>query len=107
METGHGKYWIHISPPDHFPSYFASKMRPKNHQKNDGEKHMKLTPKGSKNGAEIDAKTHHESMPRLVTKEISKIIKHHVSLKGKIIQIHCKNNGFECLAGCARERKRY
>ena len=29
------------------------------------------------------------------------------SLKGKIIQIHCKNNGFEGLTGWAREWKRY
>ena len=35
------------------------------------------------------------------------IIKNHVSLNGKIIQIHCKSNGFEGLAGCACERKRY
>ena len=68
---------------------------------------MKLTPTGSQNGVEIDAKTHQQSMPKQVSKKIMKIIKNHVSLKGKIIQIHCKNNGFEGLAGCARERKRY
>ena len=68
---------------------------------------MKLTPKGFQNGAEIEAKTHHKSMPNLLTKRIRKIIKNHVSLKGQIIQIHCKNYGFEGLTGCARERKRY
>ena len=68
---------------------------------------MKLISKGVQNGAEIDAKTHQQSMPKQVSKKIMKIIKNHVSLKGKIIQIHCKNNGFEGLAGCARERKRY
>ena len=68
---------------------------------------MKLTPKGSQNGAEIDAKTHQQSMPKQVLKKIMKIIKNHVSLKGKIIQIHCRNYGFEGLAGCVRERKRY
>ena len=68
---------------------------------------MKLTPKGSQNEAEIDARTHQQAMPKLVTKKIMKIIKNHVSLRRKIIQIHCKNNGFEGLAGCARERKRY
>ena len=77
------------------------------HQKNDGEKHMKLTPKGSQNGDEIDAQTYQKTMPKPVSKKIKKIIKNQVSLKGKIIQIHCKNNGFQGLAGCARERKRY
>ena len=74
---------------------------------NDCEKHMKLTPKGYQNEVGIDAKTHQQSMPKQVSKKIMKIIKNHVSLKGDIIQIHCKNNGFEGLAGCARERKRY
>ena len=55
----------------------------------------------------IDAKTHLKSMPKQVSKKIMKIIKNHVSLKGTVIQIHCKNNGFEGLARCARERKRY
>ena len=32
----------------------------------------------------------------------------HVSLNGKVIQIHCKNNSvFEDLASCVRQRKRY
>ena len=64
---------------------------------------MKLTTKGFQNGAEIDAKTHQQSMPKQVSKKIMKIIKNHVSLKGKIFQIE----GFEGLAGCARECKRY
>jgi hypothetical protein len=46
-------------------------------------------------------------MPKQVSKKIMKIIKNNVSLKGKIIQILCKNYGFEGLAGYARERKRY
>ena len=33
-----------------------------------------------------------------------KMIKNQVSLKGKIIQIHYKNNDFEGLAGYVRER---
>ena len=33
------------------------------------------------------------------------VIKNHVFLNGKIIQIHCKNNDFEGLAGCVREQK--
>ena len=68
---------------------------------------MKLTPKGFQNGAEIDGKTHPQSMPKQVSKQIMKMSKNHVSLKGKIFQIHCESNGFEGLAGCAREWKRY
>ena len=48
-------------------------------------------PKESQHGIKNDAKTHQKSMPKLVTEKISKIIKNHVSLKGKIIEIHCKN----------------
>ena len=50
-----------------------------------------LMPKGSQNGAEINIKTYQKAMQKQVTKKIMKIIKNHVSLKGKIIQIHCKN----------------
>ena len=46
-------------------------------------------------------------MPKLVTKKIKKIIKTFSPLKGKIIQIHCKNYGFEGSAGWARKWKRY
>ena len=67
---------------------------------------MKLIPKAFQNGSEIDAKTNQKSVPKLVTKKNMKIIKVHVSLKGKIIQNYCKNNDFEGLAGCARERKK-
>ena len=55
---------------------------------------MKIIAKGSQHGAEIDAKTHQKSMPELVSKKIREIIKNHVSLKSKIIEIHWKNNGF-------------
>ena len=34
-----------------------------------------------------------------------KVIKSNVFLNGKIIQIHCKNCGFEGFPGCVRERK--
>ena len=49
-----------------------------------------------------------KSMPKLVTKKMMKIIKNHVSLKSKIIEIHCTNQ-FVCdgLEGCIREWKRY
>ena len=60
---------------------------------------MKLTPKGYQDGADIDATTHTKLMPKQVSKKIMKIIKNHCSLKGKIIQILCKNNDFEGLAG--------
>ena len=64
-------------------------------------------PKGFQNGDEIDAKTHQKSMPKHVSKKIMNIIKNHISLKSQIIEIHSKNNGFEGLARCAREWKRY
>ena len=53
-------------------------------------------PKGSQNRAEIDAKTHNKKKrePNRVMKKIMKIIKIHVSLNGKIIEIHCKNKCF-------------
>ena len=64
-------------------------------------------PNDSRNGVEIDAKNHQQPMSKQVSKKIMKIIKNCVFLKGKIFQIHCKNNGFLGLAGCARECKRY
>ena len=48
-------------------------------------------PKGSKKRSEIDPKTHRKSMPKLVKKKNWEIIKKHVSLNGKIIEIHYKN----------------
>ena len=44
--------------------------------------------KGFQNRAEIDAQTHQKSMPKRVMNKIMKIIKNHVSLSGKIIEIH-------------------
>ena len=55
---------------------------------------------------EFDAKMEPISMPKLVTEKIMETIKKHVSLNGKIIQIHSKNKN-EGLASCGRERKRY
>ena len=63
-------------------------------------------PKECQHGAKIDAQTHQKPMPKLVTNKIIKVIKINVFLNGKIILIHCKNNGFEGFAGCARERKK-
>ena len=64
-------------------------------------------PKGCQNGTTIDAKTHQQPMPKMVTEKIIKAIIIHVFLNGKIICIHCKNNGFEGFTGSVRERKRY
>ena len=64
-------------------------------------------PKWFQHGANIDTKTHQQSMPKLVTERISKIIKNHVSLNGKIIEIHYKNFCFNGLEGCMCERERY
>ena len=75
------------------------KTNSKNHQKtitkNHGVRCQRL-PKWAK----IDSKTHKKSMPKLGTKKIIKIIKDHVSLNRKIIEIHCKNNFFDGLEGC-------
>ena len=60
-------------------------------------------PKGFQHEGKIDAKTHQKTMPKLVTKRIRKIIKNHVSLKGKIIEIHWENNVFDALEGCMCE----
>ena len=52
------------------------------HSKIDREKTWKIKLKGSQNGADIDAKTHKKSMPKLVSKKIMKTMKFHVFLKG-------------------------
>ena len=44
-------------------------------------------PKSFQNEAKNDAKTHQKSMPELVSDEIMKIIKNHVSLKNEIIEL--------------------
>ena len=44
--------------------------------------------------AEIDRQSNQTSMPKQVLENIMKIIKDHVFLNGKIIKIHCNNNGF-------------
>jgi hypothetical protein len=55
---------------------------------------MKIIAKGFQNGAEIYGTTHQKPMPKQVSKQIMEIIKNHVSMKGKIIQIHCNNKRF-------------
>ena len=65
---------------------------------------MKRSSKCFRNKAKIDAKAHDKSMPKLVTKESIKVIKNHVFLNGKIIQIHCKTMVFEGVTGCVREQ---
>ena len=46
-------------------------------------------------------------MPKLVTENIMNIIKNHVSLNSKNIEIHCQNTFFYGLEGCMCELKRY
>ena len=57
-------------------------------------RNMEFYAKWSQNVIQNCSKTHQKSMPKLVTKKIMKIIKNHVSLNGKIIEIHCKNKCF-------------
>ena len=61
-----------------FPLKIPSKIR----SKIDSEKSLKIMPTNSQNGAEIDAKTHQKSMPKLVSKKIKKIMNNNVFLKG-------------------------
>ena len=63
---------------------------------------MEFDAKGFQNGTQNDANTYHKSTPTLVTKTIMKLINNQVSLKGKIIEIHCKNKFFGGLEGCMR-----
>ena len=65
---------------------------------------MKIITKGSQDGAEIDAKTHQKSMPKLVSKKIKKTIKNHISLNGEIIEFIGKTMVFDDLEGCICER---
>ena len=46
-------------------------------------------PKGSQNGTKNDVNTQQKHMPKLaMKKKIKKVIKNHISLKAKIINIH-------------------
>ena len=78
---------------DQFLLQNRSKFDSTNHQKTLTNK-IELYAKGVPNGAKIDAKTHRKLMPKLVTEKIRKIINNHVSLNGKNIEIHYKNNCF-------------
>ena len=89
---------------------FLSKSIKKSHQKSFPKtitsKHgivcqrgAKMVPKSIPKSIKINA--------QIGNQKIIKVIKIHVFLNGKIIQIHCKNNGSEGFTGCARERKRY
>jgi hypothetical protein len=57
-------------------------MRLKIHSKIGRETTWIMKPKGSQNGAEINAENHQKSMPKLVSKRIKKSMKIHVFLKG-------------------------
>ena len=50
-------------------------------------KHAEKVSKWNRNGT----KTNEDSIQKQVTGNIMKIIKIHISLNGKIIEIHCKN----------------
>ena len=58
------------------------KMSSKIHSEIDRGTTWIMKPKGSQNGADIDAKTHQKSMPKQVSKKIRKSMKFHVFLKG-------------------------
>ena len=90
-----------------FENQFGSKsikMDSKNHQQNDHPKTWNLMPKGSQNGPKINTKSHHKSMPKLVTKNIRKFIKNHVTLNGKSLKFILKINSFDGLEDSMCER---
>ena len=65
----------------------------KKHETNAAKKmknHAEKVSQWSRNGT----KTNEQSIQKQVTGKIMKIIKNHVSLNGKIIEIHCKNKSF-------------
>ena len=78
------------------------------------EKHEKSAPKKMKNHTEKvskwsrdDTKTNGNSIQKQVTGNIMKTIKNYISLKDKIIEIHCKSNVFDGSEGCMCERYGY
>ena len=70
-------------------------MQLKSYVKNERSKTPTLMPKGINKGNDIDAKTLQKSLPKQASENIMKIIKNHVFLNSKVIQIHIsKNNVF-------------
>ena len=55
---------------------------------------MEFYAKKGQHGTTIDANIQQKSMPKLVMKKIRKIIKIHVSLNGKSIEIYCEKQVF-------------
>ena len=93
------------TPPEPRRTILGSILGPEirqNREKHHLNKNMKNSaPKKMKNHAEKvskwsrnGTKTNENSIQKQVTGNIMKVIKNHVSLNGKIIQIHCKNNCF-------------
>ena len=55
---------------------------------------MNLLPNGVQKWKQKRCPNHQKQMPKLVMEKIMKTIKKHVSLNGKIIEIHFKNKRF-------------
>ena len=69
------------------------------------ERTWKLMRKGCQNGVNIDAKTHHKSIPTLVSKNIRKIINNHIFLKCKDRFILRRYSNFKVFqGGCANAK---
>jgi len=60
-------FWSHFGPKSIKNAIGNSKV--------DLEKTWKIKPKGPQNGSEFDAKTHQQSMPKLISKKSRKIMK--------------------------------
>ena len=59
---------------------------------------------GSQNGSQNNAKTHQKSLPKIETTKNHEKHQNHVSLNGKIFEIHNKTNVLEVVEGCMCER---
>ena len=57
-------------------------------------KHCEMMPKGYQNGIKNDPQYNQQSMLKPVAKQTMKIIKNHVSLMCKNMQVRFLNNGF-------------
>ena len=64
-------------------------------------------PKGCQNGTNIDAETHQQSMPKLVTEKSLKLSKNMFFWMVKSFEIIVKTMVFAGFTSCVRERKRH
>ena len=86
--------------------HFWSKFDAKIHQKTITPKHG-IRCQGCQNGIKIDAKSHHKSMRKLVTKKSGKSSKIMFFWMVRSLEVIVRTNVFDGLEGCMCERWRY